>query len=444
MTDKVRWIQLLIALVFAAALAACGSGGTPVAAPATVASPPDATAAPTAEPPAEQPTDTGPTAQEPTGPTAEPSPEEPPTLSPTGAPQAVDLSSLGVALETVVQGLEAPVAIAHAGDGSGRLFVVEKRGRIRVIAGGQLQEQPFLDISDRVGSDGSEQGLLGLAFPADFPESGVFFVYYTDRQGDTVVSRFSLTLDADAADPGSEEVVLTQAQPAGNHNGGQLAFGPDGYLYIGLGDGGAAGDRFGNGQNLGTWLGTVLRIDVSSLPYSVPQGNPFVGDPNALDEIWAYGLRNPWRFSFDRATGDLFIADVGQNQFEEVNVQPASSGGGETYGWPLMEGLHCYANNCDPAGLVLPFAEYSHEGGHCSVTGGFVYRGETYPPLQGVYFYADYCSGQIWGAAPAGDNWQTAPLLRESFNPASFGEDEAGEMYIADIGQGAIYRIAAR
>jgi glucose/arabinose dehydrogenase len=297
-----------------------------------------------------------------------------------------------------------------------------------------------------VGSSGSEQGLLGLAFHPGYAQSGLFFVNYTDRAGDTVVSRFSLGADPARADPASEVVLLALEQPAANHNGGHLAFGPDGYVYIGTGDGGASGDRFGNGQNGATLLGAMLRLDVDGgEPYAVPPGNPFLDDPGVRDEIWAIGLRNPWRYSFDRLTGELYIADVGQNQYEEVNVQPAGSPGGENYGWPIMEASHCFpeSQTCSQEGLILPVVEYDHGQG-CSVTGGYVYRGETFPSLRGIYLFGDYCSGRIWGLArSAGGTWQAAELAQTDLRISSFGEDEAGELYVLDMGNGVLYRIGA-
>jgi glucose/arabinose dehydrogenase len=349
-------------------------------------------------------------------------------------------------LQPVTGGLEAPVSIANAGDGSGRLFVVEKIGRIRVIQGAALAPAAFLDITDRVGSSGSEQGLLGLAFHPNYAANGLFFVNYTDRQGDTGVARFAVSDDPARADAASETVLLTQTQPAGNHNGGHLAFGPDGYLYVGLGDGGAANDRFGNGQNGGTLLGAMLRLDVDGgQPYAVPADNPFVGAPAVRDEIWAIGLRNPWRYAFDKLTGDLYIADVGQNQYEEINFQRAASPGGENYGWPIMEGLHCFpeSSNCDQAGLDLPVAEYNHSQG-CSVTGGYVYRGSEFPALGGIYLFGDYCSGKIWGLAPTPDGgWQMAEVAQADIRLTSFGEDEAGELYLVDMSSGTLHRIVA-
>lgn len=340
-----------------------------------------------------------------------------------------------------------PVAIANAGDGSGWLFVVEKVGRIRVVQAGRLLDQPFLDISDRVRSSESEQGLLGLAFHPDYARNGSLYVNYSNLQGDTVVARFSVSTDPYQADPSSESILLTVAQPAGNHNGGHLAFGPDGYLYIALGDGGASGDRFGNGQNGATLLGAMLRLDVDGRPpYALPPDNPFLGNAAVRDEIWALGLRNPWRYSFDRQTGDLYIADVGQNRYEEVNVQRQSGPGGENYGWPIMEALHCFPEDqpCDQAGLTLPVAEYDHTQG-CSVTGGYVYRGQESPLLAGIYLFGDYCTGRIWGLTPGdGGTWRVAELAQVDARISSFGEDEAGELYILDMGRGDLFGITAQ
>ena len=339
------------------------------------------------------------------------------------------------------------MALASAGDGSGRLFVVEKKGFIRVVRDHVLADTPFLDITDRVGSLSSEQGLLGLAFHPDYAGNGLFFVNYTDLEGNTVVARFAASGDPNRAEPGSEVVILTLTQPAVNHNGGHLAFGQDGYLYVGTGDGGGAGDQYANGQNGKTLLGAMLRLDVDGeAPYTVPGTNPFVGRPDVRDEIWALGLRNPWRYSFDRLTGDLFIADVGQNQFEEVNFQPTGSAGGHNYGWPMMEGRHCYlaSQPCERVGLTLPVLEYDHSRG-CSVTGGYVYRGQEFPILTGIYLFGDYCNGRIWGLAPAGNgDWQVAELAQVDGQVSSFGEDERGELYLLDMGRGEILKIAAQ
>lgn len=306
-----------------------------------------------------------------------------------------------------------------------------------------MPDTPFLDITDRVGSSANEQGLLGLAFHPDYGQNGHFFVCYTDLLGDTVVSRFSSEPGADQAAADGERVLLQVDQPAANHNGGQLAFGPDGYLYIGLGDGGGAGDRYGNGQNPESLLAKILRIDVDGgEPYAVPADNPFAGQEGVRPETWAMGLRNPWRFSFDRATGDLYIADVGQSRYEEINIQAASGAGGENYGWPIMEGRHCYRQEtCDQSGLTLPVAEYTHAQG-CSVTGGYVYRGQEFPTLEGVYLFGDYCSGTIWGLArDAGGAWQMAGLAQSDQQLTAFGEDESGELYTLDAGEGTLYRI---
>lgn len=372
-----------------------------------------------------------------------------------------------ITLTQTVSGLSQPLHVAHAGDGSGRLFVVEKAGVIRIVQGGAVLPTHFLSITHRVGSSGGEQGLLSVAFPPDYASKGYLYVNYTDVNGDTVVSRFYITADPDVADPASEQIILTIDQPYTNHNGGQLAFGPDGYLYIGMGDGGSGGDPDGNGQDPATLLGAILRIDVEpappvapvftpthwiylplvlsqngngGLPYDIPPTNPFTQTAGYRAEIWAWGLRNPWRFSFDRETGDLYIGDVGQNNYEEINFQPADSGGGENYGWAIMEGNHCYPSGpCNETGLVLPVAEYDHSLG-CSVTGGVVYRGTT-SALQGIYFFGDYCSGRIWGLAQEAGTWSTQILATTGLAISSFGEDEAGNVYLTDFWNGAVYQI---
>jgi glucose/arabinose dehydrogenase len=291
------------------------------------------------------------------------------------------------------------VDIANAGDDSERLFLVQQSGRIYIVHDGGEMETTFLDIQDRV-KFGGEQGLLSMAFSPDYKTSGYFYVWYTDSVGDTVLSRFKVSDDPDIADAQSEQIVLTVDQPFSNHNGGRLQFGPDGMLYLGLGDGGGAFDPDGNAQDGGTLLGKLIRIDVNPLhgTYAVPGNNPFVGNGLIRDEIWALGLRNPWRISFDRMTGDLFIADVGQNELEEVNFQPGGSAVGRNYGWDIMEASQCAGggNGCDKSGLTLPVAEYGHDGDNCSITGGEVYRGTDYPNLYGMYLFADYCSGKIW------------------------------------------------
>jgi glucose/arabinose dehydrogenase len=346
----------------------------------------------------------------------------------------------------VADGLNAPVGIAHAADGTGRLFIVEKAGRVRLLQDGKLSSLPFLEIATRVGSQGAEQGLLGLTFHPEYAQNGFFFVNYTNLQGNTVISRFAVGHDPAQADPSSEVVIVTVGQPAPNHNGGQLAFGPDGFLYAGLGDGGREGDPFGNGQNTHTLLGKMLRLDVDhGQPYAVPTTNPFAGNSAYRPEIWALGLRNPWRFSFDRLTGDLYIADVGQDEYEEIDFQPAGSPGGQNYGWSIMEGMHCYpaSKACDRTGLTLPVAEYDHSQG-CSVVGGYVYRGQQFPLMNGIYLFGDYCSGRIWGLARDGQGqWRMAEVGQANMQPSSFGEDEAGELYLVDLAGGRLYKLLA-
>lgn len=355
-----------------------------------------------------------------------------------------------ILLATPVQGLDRPVHIANAGDGSGRIFVVEQTGRIRIIRNGVLDQVPFLDIAGLVSCCG-ERGLLSIAFPPGYATKGRFYVNYTDKFNNTVVARFQVTADPDVADPSSEQVVLTVVQPYNNHNGGQLAFGPrDGHLYIGMGDGGAGGDPANRAQNPTTLLGKMLRIDVETgnpPTYTVPQTNPFRGTVGYRGEIWALGLRNPWRFSFDSETGDLFIGDAGQDRLEEIDFQPATSHGGENYGWRIMEGSECFeVANCTQTGLTLPVVEYRHSSGDCaSVTGGMVYRGSEYAGLTGMYVYGDYCSGRIWGLRNTATGWQNRLLLDVPFQISSFGADEAGGLWVAKYKegpQGAIYQVA--
>ncbi len=331
--------------------------------------------------------------------------------------------------ETVASNLKTPVAIAQAGDGSNRIFIVEKAGRIRVFNDGVLLDKPFLDIQDRIGSDSSEQGLLGLDFHPDFHKNGLFFVNYTDLNGNTVISRFEVSSDPGMADPTSEKRILSIEQPYPNHNGGSVVFGPDGNLYLGLGDGGAGGDPLDNAENTNSLLGKILRIDVNTdQPYTIPPDNPFASD-GGRPEIWAYGLRNPWRFSFDRLTGDLFIGDVGQNQWEEINFQPADSSGGSHFGWDFMEGTHPFEGE-PPENLIPPIYEYDHSQG-CSVIGGIVYRGSELPEWQGIYLFADYCSGNIWGLIRDNQGaWEGKLLYKGIGNITSLGEDESGEIYL--------------
>ena len=343
-----------------------------------------------------------------------------------------------ISLNLIAGGFAQPVYITHAGDGSGRLFIVEQGGTIRIIRNGAILPAPFLDISGLV-TAGGEQGLLGLAFPPGYAGRGSFYVDYTDRNGigNTEIARVGLSANPDVADPASIRQLLTIVQPFANHNGGQLVFGPDALLYIGMGDGGSGGDPFGNSQSLNTLLGKILRLDVLSgaATYAIPAGNPFG------NEIWAYGVRNPWRFSFDRTTGDFYLGDVGQDTVEEVDFQPAGIGAGANYGWNLMEGTHCYGSpTCSSAGLVLPVAEYLHGSGDCAVTGGYVYR-VSLAALRGIYLYGDYCSGRIWGLRRNGAVWENQLLADTPYSISTFGEDEAGEVYVADHTSGNIYRI---
>lgn len=346
--------------------------------------------------------------------------------------------------QLVASGLSRPVGMAHAGDGSGRLFVLEQRGVIRTMQDNQLLPEPFLDISDRVICCG-ERGLLGMAFHPDFEQNGFFYVNYTDLNGNTVISRFQVSGRQGIVDPTSEVKLLMIEQPFRNHNGGGMTFGPDGYLYLGLGDGGSGGDPLGNAQNINVLLGKLLRVDVGEGDsYSIPADNPFALGGGA-PEVWAYGLRNPWRFSFDQQTGDLYIGDVGQGGWEEINYLPAGSLGGVNFGWNYREGTHPYLNSPQPEGVLLidPVAEYSHEQG-ISVTGGVVYRGEQLPSMQGIYLFGDYGSGLIWGLfKDEADIWQNRILFQTEANITSFGEDESGEIYLADL-NGSIYRLISR
>jgi glucose/arabinose dehydrogenase len=366
------------------------------------------------------------------------------------ASAAVSPSRIHLGLTQLATGLSKPLLVTDAGDGSGRLFVLEQTGRIRIIKGGELLATPFLDLSASV-TGGNEQGLLGLAFHPAYRTNGKLYVSYTDLNGTSVIREYRVSAsDPDRVNGASGRTLLRVRQPYPNHNGGNIAFGPDGDLYIGFGDGGSAGDPGNRAQDLGTLLGKLLRIDVNrrtgSLPYGIPATNPFVGRAG-LDQIWAYGLRNPWRWSFDRATGDLWIGDVGQDTWEEVDRALASharnAGRGLNFGWNVMEAGHCYApvSACARSGKTLPLTEYAHTNGRCSITGGFVYRGSKFADLVGAYLFADYCSGEIWyldrGAARG-----TAPTLALDTDGliTSFGQDQAGEIYVTDA-DGSVYRV---
>lgn len=382
----------------------------------------------------------------------------PSETSPAASPATPTAEWPDVTLAPVLTGLDQPLYVTHAGDGSGRMFVVEKTGAVRVVRSGQVLGEPFLDVSELV-SDAGEQGLLGLAFPPGYAESGRFYVNYTDLQGNTVVARYRATPAADVASPASPQRILEIEQPYANHNGGMIAFDPEGYLMIGMGDGGSAGDPAGNGQNANVLLGKMLRLDVgeatASPPgladkagYGIPPGNPFAGRAGHRPEAWSLGWRNPWRFSFDRETGDLWVGDVGQNAWEEIDFEPADDAGGRNYGWNVLEGTHPYPSGApqpaDADRFTAPVVEYAHPVG-TSVTGGYVYRGEAYPALRGAYVYGDYGSGRVWGlrAAP-GAGWENRELAETGVSIASFGEDEAGELYVVSVNDGTVYRLEAR
>lgn len=362
------------------------------------------------------------------------------TPTPTPTPTPATVSELpdpsGYSWQEVVGGLDQPEGLTNAGDGSGRLFIVEQGGKILILKDGALLPTPFLDLTQKVDCCG-ERGLLGLVFHPKYSENGFFYVDYTERAGNklyTVIARYSVSAnDPNQADPNSELRMQHIEQPYQNHKGGQLAFGPDGYLYIGMGDGGSQGDPEGNGQSLQTLLGKILRIDVDhDEPYAVPSDNPFV-DGGGLREIWAYGLRNPWRFSFDQRNGDMYIGDVGQDEWEEINYLPAGSPGGSNFGWNYFEGSHSYRGS-PPADMkfVMPVAEYNHALGD-AVIGGYVYRGANLPGWQGVYLYGDYGSGIVWGLLHRVDgSWQNAEMFDTGRQISSFGVDEIGEIYLVD------------
>lgn len=348
-------------------------------------------------------------------------------------------------LSPFITGLEHPVHLTHAGDGSGRLFVVEQAGVIRIIENGKLQPTPFLDIRNRVES-GGEKGLLSVAFHPEYTTNGRLFVNYTSDRGGlhTRIAEFRRR-DRNRANPASEKILLTVDQPYSNHNGGQIAFGPDGMLYIGMGDGGWANDPKNSGQDRTTLLGALLRIDINNTSrgkaYGIPTDNPYATHKRFRPEIWAYGLRNPWRFSFDRQSGQLWAADVGQDAIEEIDRIER----GQNYGWKIMEGRRCangVAADCARQDLTPPVTQYPHGEGY-SVTGGFVYRGDRYPELCGVYLYADYVTGQFWGLRHVpGQPAQVRKNGKFSFNISSFGEDQTGELYVTGYRQGSVFRLS--
>jgi glucose/arabinose dehydrogenase len=362
---------------------------------------------------------------------------------------ASNFDPANVGFREMITGLAQPVFVTNAGDSSGRLFIVERTGRIRIYKNRVLLPTPFLDIQSIVNSTGGEEGLLALAFHPNYGTSGRFYTVFTDQDGSLVLSMFTRSSgNPDLADPNSRITLLTIPHPINqNHNGGTLAFGPDGYLYWSTGDGGSGGDPPNNAQNLNVLLGKILRIDVDHVDpgvnYSIPSTNPFMSNPSARHEIWAYGLRNPWRFSFDRQTGDIFIGDVGQDTREEIDFQPAASTGGENYGWRVMEGTICYnpATGCDQSGKVLPIIDYGHSLG-CAVTGGYIYRGSLYPPMQGRYFYSDICSGILFSLYHDSINgWVATQIVDTPYAVSTFGEDDQGNLYFTDYGTGSVYQI---
>lgn len=352
------------------------------------------------------------------------------------------LNSPKVELTAFASGLPDTTSIVSR-SGDDRLFVLSRSGVVRVVgADGQVAEKPFLDISGKVLASG-EMGLLGLAFSPDFQDNRYFFINYVDKQQNTVIARYQAS-NANEADPASEQKVLTLAQPYTNHNGGELVFGPDNYLYAALGDGGSGGDPEDRAQNLNTLLGKILRLDVSELPYKIPPSNPFLNQTGKKPEIWSWGHRNPWRFSFDRQTKEMFIADVGQGDIEEINLEPAGHKGGLNYGWRCYEGSRDF--NLEGCGersqYVFPILEYDHSENRCSVTGGYVYRGQKYPALIGKYFYGDFCGGQIYYAEKTGGSWQAVLASSSNYQISTFGQDSAGELYLADFASGNIYQLA--
>ena len=373
-----------------------------------------------------------------------------PAMTPESGGALAAPSDAHIKLTLVTSGLANPVFATTSGDGSGRLFIVEKPGRIRILSNGQLLARSFLNISAGV-STGSEQGLLGLAFHPSFKTNRKLYVNFTRLDGSTVIREYKASVsNPNIVDPASKRLILRIPQPYANHNGGGIGFGPDGFLYIGMGDGGSGGDPGNRAQSLGSLLGKMLRIDVNgtsgSRNYRIPASNPFVGR-TGLDEIWSYGLRNPWRWSFDRLTGDLWIGDVGQDAWEEIDRAKKTSAGagkGVNWGWRVLEGRHCYpasVTSCNTSGKTMPLVEFDHGGGRCSVTGGSVYRGTRIPALVGGYVFGDFCSGEIWVVAANATTPAARTLLLDSgLQISSFGESPAHELLVTDLG-GSVYRI---
>ncbi|HEY5805754.1 MAG TPA: PQQ-dependent sugar dehydrogenase [Candidatus Saccharimonadales bacterium] len=374
------------------------------------------------------------------------SPEKQPVQSPqTKQNEKSEDKAPKIELVKVATGLSEPTAIAATADTNDkRLFVAEQGGTIQTVkADGTLETTPFLDIKSKIKS-GGEMGLLGLAFHPKVADNNYFFVNYTDKNQNTIVARYSIAKSTGRADPKSEKVLLKIKQPYTNHNGGSLAFGPDGYLYIGMGDGGSGGDPENRTQDKNDLLGKILRINVDGDSYTTPSNNPFA-QGGGKPEIWALGLRNPWRFSFDIKTGDMYIADVGQGSYEEINIQKTTSKGGMNFGWRCYEGTHKFnTEGCQQASdYTQPAIEYDHSENRCSVTGGYVYRGAKFPALTGKYFYSDYCGGQVYYASESSGTWTTTTAATTSYKPSTFGQDSSGELYLADYATGTIYHITA-
>lgn len=441
-----RYFNYLFTLyLLAIASTACGGSSsqlTPTSAEPVQATSPTIASSPTEIPARSEPTVTQAAPPTHTAPPPIPTPTSPVEMTvPSEFPVPGNYQWLQIA-----GNLLRPIGLANAGDGLGRLFIIEQAGVIRVLQDGDLLPVPFLDISDQVDCCG-ERGLLGLAFHPEYARNGEFFVHYSDLNGDTVLARFQVDLAErpDQADPDSQVINLRVAQPYGNHNGGTVAFGLDGYLYLGLGDGGSGGDPLGNAQNLDSLLGKLLRLDVDSGdPYAIPPDNPYAQGGGA-PEIWASGLRNPWRFSFDRLTGDLFIGDVGQSSWEEIDFLPAGGPGGANFGWNYREGAHPFSTSSPPGELLLtdPVAEYGRDQG-ITVIGGVVYRGGQLPEWEGIYLYGDYGSGFIWGLFQGADgSWRNAVLFETGSSITSFGQDENGEVYYVDLA-GNLFRLDVR
>jgi glucose/arabinose dehydrogenase len=362
-----------------------------------------------------------------------------------------DATKIRISFARVARSLSKPVFITHSGDGSGRLYIVEQGGRIKILLNGIVRSTPFLNISGKV-STGSEQGLLGLAFHPSYADNGKFYVNYTNTAGDTVIAQYTRSAgNPNVANP-TGTTILTIDQPYSNHNGGMLAFGPDRYLYVGTGDGGSSGDPGNRAQSVNTLLGKILRIDISNKApgkqYAIPPGNPYAGQ-TGLDEIWSIGLRNPWRFSFDSRTADLWVGDVGQNRYEEIDRSPSVGGldAGKklNYGWRVLEGNACYnpSSGCSTSGKTPPMAVYSHSLG-CSVTGGYVYRGLAYRGLVGGYLFGDFCSGRVWALRAHGPASQAPVLMADTgLAISSFGEGPDGTIYVTDLGSGDVWAVVA-